>query len=113
MYLPSALDEVGLVQLRKRLQDAGLRDEERPVTYAIEHATASGKLKNAWGSVAQWIHPSEPELRVLERQSAPQAQQGSMKALAVLPALGHLGSFPIAAIGYWRGARRSYEYDRV
>jgi uncharacterized protein YjbI with pentapeptide repeats len=37
-------EEAGLVQLRKLLQDGGLRDEEREATYAIEHATTVGKL---------------------------------------------------------------------
>jgi len=47
VQLPSARDEVGLVQLRKLLQDAALREEERQVTYAIEHANASERLTRA------------------------------------------------------------------
>ena len=47
VQLPSARDEVGLVQLRKLLQDAALREEERQVTYAIEHANASERLNRA------------------------------------------------------------------
>jgi hypothetical protein len=34
--------EIGLVQLRKLLQDAGLRDLEREVTYSIERARTAG-----------------------------------------------------------------------
>ncbi len=47
VQVPSARDEVGLVQLRKLLQNAGLREEERQVTYAIEHAKASERLTRA------------------------------------------------------------------
>jgi hypothetical protein len=36
--------EAGLVQLRKLLQDAGLRDDERGATYAIERTTTAEKL---------------------------------------------------------------------
>ena len=36
-------EEVGLVQLRKLLQDAGLRDLGREATYSIERARTSKK----------------------------------------------------------------------
>jgi uncharacterized protein YjbI with pentapeptide repeats len=37
-------DDIGLIQLRKLLQDAGLRDDERAATYVIERSTTSQRL---------------------------------------------------------------------
>jgi uncharacterized protein YjbI with pentapeptide repeats len=37
-------DDIGLIQLRKLLQEAGLRDDERAVTYVIERSTTSQRL---------------------------------------------------------------------
>jgi hypothetical protein len=39
-------EEIGLVQLRKLLQDGGLRDLERQATYAIEHGKTLHAIEN-------------------------------------------------------------------
>jgi hypothetical protein len=59
-------EEIGLVQLRKLLQDAGLRDLEREATYSIERHRTSVKFENfkklRWrdrrvfiGRLLQWL----------------------------------------------------------
>jgi hypothetical protein len=49
-------DEVGLVQLRKLLQDAGLRDLEREATYTIERARTWHRVASGgWLSFIQGI----------------------------------------------------------
>jgi len=47
-------EQAGLVQLRKLLQDAGLRDQEREATYSIEHSTTIGKLQS-WPNVTRFF----------------------------------------------------------
>jgi uncharacterized protein YjbI with pentapeptide repeats len=41
-------EEIGLVQLRKLLQGAGLRDDERAVTYSIERNVTRDQLSSLW-----------------------------------------------------------------
>jgi hypothetical protein len=43
-------NEIGLVQLRKLLRDAGLRDAEREVTYAIEISVTTGRFSSPFWS---------------------------------------------------------------
>ena len=48
-------EEVGIVQLRKLLQDAGLRDLERDATYSIEHLRTPVKLTRAQLVRFRWL----------------------------------------------------------
>jgi len=53
LHLPSD-DRVGLVQLRKLLEDGGLRDEERAATYSIERSVTEDRFRSSFWSFA-WI----------------------------------------------------------
>jgi uncharacterized protein YjbI with pentapeptide repeats len=50
-----AFDATGLVQLRKLLHDAELRDEERQATYAIERSRTTEQYASAGGRVAPFF----------------------------------------------------------
>jgi hypothetical protein len=43
-------DEIGLVQLRKLLQDAELRDDERKATYSIQRSITSDQFTSSLSS---------------------------------------------------------------
>jgi hypothetical protein len=47
-------EEIGLVQLRKLMQDAGLQEDDRAVTYAIERNRTRDQLSNPFWSFA-WL----------------------------------------------------------
>ena len=49
---PLSGEKIGLVQLRKLLQEAGLRDAERAATYSIEHSATLDHLANSFWSFA-------------------------------------------------------------
>jgi hypothetical protein len=49
-------DEIGLIQLRKLLQDAGLRDGAREATYSIQHNVTRDQLWNG-AEPSIWLRP--------------------------------------------------------
>jgi uncharacterized protein YjbI with pentapeptide repeats len=105
-------EEAGLVQLRKLLQEAGLRDLEREATYAIERGRTQHALEAAPGEALSATGVAESAFRFLAFDLTTAYGLHPLRALGIILLLWVLLT-PIYAWSAWRGRRPLEKLDGI